>query len=1208
MSSPFLERPESDWIASNALAFAIFDGYPVSPGHALVIPRRLVPTWFDASLEEQRALMDLVEVVKARLDRDFAPDGYNIGINVGEAGGQTVWHLHVHLIPRYRGDMDDPRGGVRHVIPWKGNYKRDPITRLATGGADPFKAHLSKLFASAMRIDIIAAFIQPSGLRKLQRELMDACERGATIRVLTGDYLDITKPEALSMLVGWLGPNLSARVYETRETRQTHENGETRGRRAFHPKAWRFEWEARGVAFVGSSNISESALNDGIEWNLRLDRDEDRDGWARLVAGFEALWLEARPLDAAWVEAYSRRPRPERDKGSHTADLERAELEPPFELPTPHAIQREALAALERSRAERRGRALLVLATGLGKTWLAAFDLMAAFGHRDMPPRVLFLAHREELLDQAATTLGGALAARWPKTRTGFCAGASSDLDTDLVLASVQKVARDPWLLRVAERRWDYVIVDEVHHAVAPSYRRVLDRLEAGFVLGLTATPERQDEGDVLGLFDDHLAFRADLDRGIGEGLLAPFAYFGLRDTTDFANIPWRNRRFDPDKLAEAVQTEARMERLWQAWQAHPGARTLVFCASIAHAVYCTRWLAARHVRVEAVHSGPGSADRDLALARLRAGELDAVATVDLFNEGVDLPTIDRVAMLRPTESPIVFLQQLGRGLRRAPGKERVTVLDFVGNHKVFLDRIGRLVSLGARGRDGLRGLLDGGALDLPPGCSVDVELEAIELLRRLLPSGRSEIERSYRELRELREDRPRLSELYRLGLSPQALRPGGRGWFDFVRGEGDLSEKEAAVLEACGDWLRELETSPMSKCFKAIVVEVLLEHDALGSGMELGRLAEASHRLLVRSPELMRDLEGVKELPDPRSPDPEVWRRYWRKNPIAAWTSGAYFALEVRDGGQHFVPRFAAPSGLDETLIELTRELVDYRLAQYRRRISAGAEIDAATFEASLGWSGRDPVLKLVSGVGPGVGVKVVRVDGVPWDFRFTATGCAEASAAGIGRRRNQLPDLLRRWFGPTAGQPGAGARGTVRFVRSPDAWWAEPVGVKVGDGAQVIELATRRVRAYPTLRAAAGAIDGPEDASGIEAEWVEVNRDDEWLSAHDVFLVRVSGDSMEGGLRPIRDGDWVALRWARGVGLGALEGKVALVQVPDPVEGFGWQLKRVVRDGEGWRLRSDNPGRASYLASADTTAVATLVEVLGPEMVDPEASKSGP
>ncbi len=1188
MSSPFLERSESEWIASNALAFAIFDGFPVSPGHALIIPKRLVATWFEASVEEQRALMDLVAVVKARLEREYRPDGYNIGINVGEAGGQTVAHLHVHLIPRYRGDMDDPRGGVRHVIPWKGNYKRDPMTRLARGGDDPFKAHLGTLFGTATRIDIIAAFIQRSGLLQLQRELLDARERGATIRVLTGDYLEITAPEALMTLLGWVGPNLAARVFETR------------GRRAFHPKAWRFEWPERGVAFVGSSNISESALNHGIEWNLRIDRDEDREGWGRLVSGFEALWLEAHALDAEWIAAYARRRRPE-EAGTRAADeLARAEVEPPFAMPTPHAVQQEGLAALARARAEGRGRALLVLATGLGKTWLAAFDLIAAFGDRERAPRVLFLAHRGELLDQAAHTLGGALTARWPEARIDFCAGASGGLDADLVLASVQKVSRDPWLARLAAARWDYVIVDEVHHATAPTYRRVLDRVETGFVLGLTATPERQDEADLLGLFDDHLVYRADLGRGIGEGLLAPFAYFGLRDTTDFAPIPWRNRRFDPEALALAVETEARMERLWEAWQAHPGSRTLVFCASIRHATFATRWLAARGVRIEAVHSGPGSAERDLALARLRVGELDALATVDLFNEGVDVPAVDRVAMLRPTESPIVFLQQLGRGLRVAPGKERVTVLDFVGNHKVFLDRIGRLVSLGARDRDALRAFLDGEAPALPPGCSIEIELEAVDLLRRLLPAGRTELERTYRELRALRDERPRLGELFRLGLSPQALRPSGRSWFDLVRDEGDLSPDEVAVVAACGPWLRELESSAMSKCFKAIVIEVLLEHEALGTGMELGALAEASHRVIARSPELMRDLQGIKELPDPRRPDPEVWRRYWRKNPIAAWTAGAHFALEARAAEQHLVPRFAAPVGLEATLAELTRELVDYRLAQYRRRIAPTPDAGEVAFEARLGWSGRDPVLGFEPGVGPGVGAVTVRIESVPWDFRFTATGCAEAAPAGLGRRKNALPDLLRRWFGPTAGQRGTGSKGAVRFVRSSGMWWAAPVGAVAGaGGAVVIDLASRRVRAYATLRAAAGAIDRPDEPSSIEATWVELTREVAWAGEDDVFLVRASGDSMQGGLRPIHDGDWVALRWARGVGLGALEGKVALVQVPDPVDGFGWQLKRIVRTGPGWILRSDNPERPSFPASAETTAIATLLEVLRPDEV---------
>ncbi len=1212
MSSPFLERPESDWIASNALAFAIFDGFPVSPGHALIIPKRLVATWFDASAEEQQALMALVETVKARLDAEYQPDGYNVGINVGEAGGQTVFHLHVHLIPRYHGDMDDPRGGVRHVIPWKGNYKRAPVTRLATGGDDPFQNHLLPLFHDADDIAIVAAFVQDTGLLQLQRPIREASARGARVRLLTGDYLDLTAPDALRRLLGWLGPNLEARVFEVRDGV------------SFHPKAWRFERAGRGVAFVGSSNLSAMALGRGIEWNLRLDRDEDRPGWQRLVAGFEALWTDATPLTADWVERYARRERPTRPTAQ--ALDEHGDAEEPEEdaQPAPHAIQREALDALAAARAERRGRALVVLATGLGKTWLAAFDVVAAFRDAPAPPKVLFIAHREEILDQAAVTLGAALMRRWPRATVDFCVGAAGELGADLVVASVQKLSREPWLERAASYRWDYVIVDEVHHATAPSYRRVLDALDAAFVLGLTATPGRDDEADLLGLFDDHLAFRADLDRGIESGLLVPFRYFGLRDTTDYAHIPWRNRRFDPAALAEAVQTQARMERLWEAWQSHPGHRTLVFCASLAHANFVRDWLSSKGVRVAAVHSGEGSDDRSLALARLRAGELDAVAAVDMFNEGVDLPAVDRVAMLRPTESSVLFLQQLGRGLRLAPGKDAVTVIDFVGNHKVFLERMRMLVSLGARqpGTDALAALLETGQTTLPAGCSVDVELEAIDLLRHIRRSGRSELERAYRELRDLRDDRPTVGDLYRLGLEPGRLRGPGRGWFDFVRSEGDLTPDELAVLDACGEWLRELETSAMTKSFKAVVLHVLLEQDALHEGMSLTRIAGRSYRYLLRSPELMTDLDGV--FPAPREVSPEKWRTYWRGNPIAAWTRGRFFEIAEVDGEPHLKPRFAAPEGLAQVLAALTRELVDVRLAQYRDRLkrAGGAQVGEVVreaFTAVPGWTGRDPYLVLGDTARTYRHIIVAEVDGAPWEFSVAGGTCKEALPQGTRPRRNRLPDLLRRWFGPDAGQPGRGNGASVTFTPTggDDGMWHIAISPSAADmphassadaessTGHVIIGPWTRVRAYPTLRAAAGAL-----GDGISHEIVEAGArlvladGARWATDPDIFLVRVDGDSMDGGAAPIRDGAWIALRHARGVGLAAIEGKVALVQVGDDTGGFAWQLKRVVRDGRGWRLRSDNPERPSFTATADTVVIATLVAVLDDDAVrDAEA-----
>ncbi|WP_437952510.1 RHS repeat-associated core domain-containing protein [Sorangium sp. So ce296] len=244
MTSPFLEAPESAWVASNALAFALRDRFPVSPGHTLVVPRRLVPTWFDATADERAAIFELVDTVKRQLDAELHPDGYNIGINAGEAAGQTVMHLHVHVIPRFRGDVDDPRGGVRHVIPGRGNYLAGRPPPLATGGAeDPFLRHLAPVFARATDVAIFSAFVQESGLDVLESHVFAALARGARIRLVTGDYLHITQAAALAELLDWAGGNAAlsgaggargsfeARVVEVDALPGTI--------RSFHPKSWR---------------------------------------------------------------------------------------------------------------------------------------------------------------------------------------------------------------------------------------------------------------------------------------------------------------------------------------------------------------------------------------------------------------------------------------------------------------------------------------------------------------------------------------------------------------------------------------------------------------------------------------------------------------------------------------------------------------------------------------------------------------------------------------------------------------------------------------------------------------------------------------------------------------------------------------------------------------------------------------------------------
>ncbi|MBM3268592.1 MAG: DEAD/DEAH box helicase family protein [Candidatus Sericytochromatia bacterium] len=1199
---PFDEIPQSEWVAWNELAFAIRDRYPVSPGHSLVITKRRVPTWFDATRAERLAVLDLIDEVKQKLDAQLSPvpDGYNVGFNAGEAAGQSVAHLHVHVIPRYLGDMDDPRGGVRHVIPWKGKYPDPALKPLSTGGPDAFWDHIWPLFPRSRDIAILTAFVMDSGIGFIEHALDLALLNGASIRLVTGDYLNVTQVGALERLLDWaarysalgLSPESGAGVLaelpesirpgslEVRvvEVAKLDAEGES-----FHPKSWRFEGDGLATAFVGSSNLSLTALRGGIEWNLRVDRARDAVAYRAVVSAFEALWTISSPLTAEWVADYARRAR-----RAHlplpTGEV--AEERDPG-VPTPNPIQAEALSELARARRTGNRRGLVVLATGLGKTWLAAFDVRQMARELGRFPRVLFIAHREELLVQAARTLRILAHSESIDPKLTWCAGEREDLSGDIAMASVQKLARPAVLARIDPEAFDYVVVDEAHHAHAPSYRRVLGRLLPKFMLGLTATPDRADEGDILALLDGNLLFRADLGKGIRSALLAPFAYFGLKDTVDYENIPWRNHRFDPEALARAVEKEARMERMWEAWQDHPASRTLVFCCSIAHANFVRNWLKSRGLRVEAVFSGPGSGHRQSALAALALGDLDAICSVDLFNEGVDVPLVDRVVMLRPTESPIVFLQQLGRGLRRADGKERLVVIDFVGNHRTFLFKVRQLVSLAEKATP-LREYLAGhGEPVMPPGCSIEVEVEAKEELIRYLGAGGSEVERFFDELCDSREVRPTASELLHLGYLPSTLRGTHGDWFGFLEAKGRLAPGEVGAHELARAWFEELEITPMTKSFKMITLKALLDADAIFSGLPLADLARSSHAVLARLPDLLEDLAGVKEIADPASPDPKAWQAYWRKNPVAAWTEkGRWFALE----GDRFISRLPEPPDdeMREAFVAMTSELVEYRLALYRRRRQEDEA--GASFECNLIHAGDRPILKLPSKAKrsdlPQGETSVSLPDGRAWVFRFAKEYCNVGHPPGDPR--NALPDLMREWFGLSAGKPGTNFK--VRFSRISGGWAIAPMGIETAR-----PQSQRAIPFFVDLKAAAGFDGSASSALGSELREVPLPG-----SLDCLFAVRAYGDSMNGGPEPISDGDWLVFRLARGSALSAWKGRVCLFDLRTSEGPDGqYAVKRLQFDRGETILASDSPNVPPRPAPPGAEVIGTLFKNLGSDPV---------
>lgn len=1005
------------------LIVGLWDQFPVSRGHALLVPRRHIATWFDATSEERSELLNAIDVARDVISASHRPDGFNIGINVGAAAGQTVFHLHVHVIPRYNGDVHDPRGGVRHVIPSKANYLAHqtsskagaiPHGRALIAGAadDPLYPHLIAHLDAAMGLDIAVAFAMASGVDRVFSHLQDLLARGGRLRLLTGDYLGVTDPRALLRLLDLPGMK-DLRVFES-------------AGQSFHPKSYIIHHsDGTGVAFVGSSNLSETALFSGIEWNFRTVSSRDARGFQDVQQGFDRLFSHAktRPLTLDWVEAYSAR-RPV--VPAQVVEVPPEPLPPP---PEPHLIQREALAALESTRRAGNGAGLVVLATGLGKTWLSAFD-----SSRPEYQRVLFVAHRDEILSQAMSTFRRVR----PLARLGRYTGEERTVDAEVIFASIQTLGRQRHLETFARDAFDYVVVDEFHHASAPTYRRLISHFTPKFLLGLTATPERTDGGDLLALCQENLVYRCDLVRGIEQGLLCPFSYVGVPDEVDYANIPWRSNRFDEEALTNAVATQTRAENALNQWRKHGGRRTLAFCCSQRHADYMRNFFRKQDVRAAAVHAGPSSDPRATSLEQLEAGELDVLFAVDMFNEGLDVPTIDTVLMLRPTESQILWLQQFGRGLRCAPGKERLKVVDYIGNHRVFLIKPQTLLGL-ERGDQVLAAALrelQQGEWKLPPGCEVTYELRAVEILQSLLRlrQGTETVRTYYLDFRERNGARPLAVEAFHDGYNPRTLRSDHGSWLGFVRSMGDLSGAQQKAFSTAERLLTDLEVTKMTKSFKTVVLLAMLNRDCLPGSISINDLAREVRTIATRSSTLASDFEVALD-------NEAALMAYLEENPIAAWAGG-----RDTEGSPHFsyqdgifTSSLAVAGELREPLQGLLRELLDWRIAEYLNRPGIRTA-SVESFAANVSHSQGRPILFLADRI---------KHPALPNGWTTVLVGQEELRANFVkvavnvvtkpGSDSNVLPELLRSWFGPDAGKPGTSFR--VGFNFTDKGWVMAPI-----------------------------------------------------------------------------------------------------------------------------------------------------------------------
>lgn len=805
---------------------------------------------------------------------------------------------------------------------------------------DPLLDHLLQaidLCDAGSRIDLCVSFIRQSGLVLLRDALHRAVERGAYLQVITSDYLDVTEPVALRELLKFDPARSNMLIYQSQ------------GNRGFHLKSYLFinhkaDAPLQGRAFVGSSNVSKAALCESLEWNWSLTVEANssadcRASLQQLSAQVALLAQDPRvvPLTHNWIDAYLLRYRtsPLQALRAITGD-QQSDAEQLRETPIPHSVQQEALEALQAARDQGYKRGVVVMATGLGKTWLSAFDV-----RHMQAARLLFVAHREEILNQARATFEQMA----PNAQTGTYLGQQQDT-ADWLFASIQTIGKANHLLRFAPDHFDYIVVDEFHHAAAPSYRRLLDHFQPRFLLGLTATPNRTDRTDILALCDGNLVFERTLADAIEQHMLVPLTYHGiLDDTVDYAALPWRNGKFEPTALENAFATRKRADHALKQWQQLRQHCTLAFCISTHHAEFMAAYFRDAGIRAVAVYAGSAT-DRRVALDELAAGKLEIIFSVDLFNEGTDLPIIDTVLMLRPTESRIVFLQQLGRGLRLHPGKQQLVVIDLVGNHKACLFKPVLLQEQLTRRQDRPSG--QRGTPVLVEGCHINIDPRLLPMLEQIRQPKRPALVDIYRSLKDGQPFRPTALQVWEEAQKNGHVfdsKPYG-GWFKMLAAEGDLDEIEQATLKRYADFLlKGVEATSLVKSFKLILLQALLEIDGLRQPPTLAALASHSRYLFDRHPALINiDLPAQQRL---LAADSAAWLSYWKSNPIKHSSSGSAgskvdYWFEVRD--DRFYPRFTVQDTEVETLHQMVQELLDLRLAQYQqRKLQAGTSPQTA-------------------------------------------------------------------------------------------------------------------------------------------------------------------------------------------------------------------------------------------------------------------------
>lgn len=678
----------------------------------------------------------------------------------------------------------------------------------------------------AERFTFSVAFVSAAAIAQLKQHFRAFRGRGT---IITSDFLGFNEPRAFAELL-----KLSERFGI--EVRRHTAKG-------FHPKGYVFEHDRTITAMVGSSNLTSSALSRNYEWNLKVSAAIGSDLSDQIRAVVEGQMVESRTLTREWIDEYADNflgaPRVARVDDDSLTDLRKADKV------TPNSMQREALLALDFARAEGATRAIVISATGTGKTMLSALDVREV-----NPQRLLFLAHREQILDKTISEYRRALGGS--AYDYGLLAGGSRELDRRYVFATVQTLSQDSVLAGVSPDAFDYVIIDEAHRAGAPTYQRVIDYLNPRFLLGMTATPERTDGFNVFELFHYNVPYEIRLGKALEAEMLCPFHYYGIADFTDDSDDESCEDRplgvlISPDRVHHLLDA---MDLYGQADVPPCG---LIFCSRVEEARGISdalngRTLNGRHLRTVALSGSDSIEARESSVAALEKGELDYILTVDVFNEGVDIPRVNQVIMLRQTQSAIVFVQQLGRGLRQAENKDYLVVIDFIGNYaNNFLIPIA-LFGDESLNRESLRERLsettEAGALPGLSSVSFD-EISRERILKSISAAqldSMSNLRNALIAMRNRVGGVPKLWDFYRFeSVDPVLLATKNRKHYpalvqSLLREPCNLNATQSRVLALMSN-----EVLPAKRLHEFILFELLLKEDWVSSQQVADALASAS-------------------------------------------------------------------------------------------------------------------------------------------------------------------------------------------------------------------------------------------------------------------------------------------------------------------------------------------------------------------------------